>query len=1639
MQEEEPVDSQLGDLPPEDAEAIDPSQATTAATTSTSQGTRQRQRRLPRGSDHVRTAPCSRANDGQAFWVESVNASGWQGARDLVVDAGPEVRVVLVQEHKIADATEASTALSAMGWHSVWTPAEVGQGGGWSAGTAVLVRKTHGVRASLPIHDARAVACLVDLQPGQTVCFASVYGKTGESANGPTNHALHERLARLAGDMKREGIPLVMGGDWNLTPDKVSQLSWVRQREMTVVHAGEAQLTCRSTATKGRVLDYFMVSREAEAAVQQAQVRHDVPMFPHKPVRLIMDDQWAKLTTMGLKTAPPIPNDRRIGPPVQPPCYQAARDLALQARWAAAHSESRRATTKKLFRATQAWTWLAAQEIANAANMDPDAFRPERYGRTPGLQQKRIIPRQSKGQTTRLRQAYDQEWCREAAGRLWKGPEDDRDDAQRRLEGADLEAACQQRLAQIPAAEDSPEKRTLQQLGTIAGQVAQTGDIAPGTKLSDLAVRADPPSDGSDGPRSRSTDADYDSPDHAREASWRQWAVEATADGAARGHAWTKTPAAWQPTVTRRKDGETSAPQAIAHAQEEAFASKWKATHTPIAAEALPPRHQRETLPRLHPEQLRRLSRAFPKRTAYGTDGIHVTQYAWLSDASLECFSTLLQSMELARRPPPQWRTMKTPLIPKKEAGKFRAVAVMASPLRMWGKARRAECDEWETAHHRDYFAAGEGQRPLAAVWRAALTAERRSGEQAQSGGMVCHDLEAFYDNIQHNVLRQAAREHGMSATLLETALASYTGPRYLAVDGFGASATLHTDQGVMAGCSLCTTWAKLATLDPMDAVVRKWGPRTVGVNLYIDDVVMCTYGSDNAVVTRLGGATETLIEEMWARGISLAEGKTAVAASSQALGRRLCQAMQVDDHDGGTRATFLGCDYAAGRTKRKWARKSAARKRCLAMQARRARVQRLRKAGGGQATRHIVVAGLLPQGTYASEVHGLSDQEWRTARLTSVAASGGAANGQSWQRRLLTEGDCTAGAMGAPLVAWVAETWAAQERRPRAATPTELQTSWQMGEDRAVRRWCDVRGPVDAIRLTLQRLRWTWEGPWDWYDDRGATIDLRQVTPRLMRQMIADAVRRGLERQVGQRLRAKQWHGLPGAASAAAVNRVLAGKHLTPKEKGSLRAVVSDSIWPQQRLAEHGYETTRLCALCGAAEDTIHHRVWCCPATEDLRKEHADLTTAARAAGPRSALFNLGGLLPSRADDKPQANDQQVSPCDHTSPTFQRGRGTVYVDGSATTPGIPELRRASWAAVQIDDDTGEEVASATGTVPAAWPQTAQAAEHCGLWETAVRTEAKVCVVGDCAGVVNESRKLKTRPDSRAWEQKMYGGLWRRARQSQALPSLLDMQKVKAHQAWRTVQDEEERRKAKGNDRADELAKQALQQHPRWAKHEYAEVAEEWEQALVIAEITGRAVARWPKATRSERRRASQTELDARATRQEAKAKATAARKQAEATRNRAATASHAWQTWQGQTRCIACGVRKQQRAAATPCTATRPKVCQIADAARTRGHQQLQVATVLAPAGHSTGLLLFCGTCGACSQGGQAKSRLDDECSPTNSGRYALSRIKRGLHPRATSQWRGYLIDSMHQLGWEELDEDGAEGGPPGAAEGAM
>ena len=237
--------------------------------------------------------------------------------------------------------------------------------------------------------------------------------------------------------------------------------------------------------------------------------------------------------------------------------------------------------------------------------------------------------------------------------------------------------------------------------------------------------------------------------------------------------------------------------------------------------------------------------------------------------------------------------------------------------------------------------------------------------------------------------------------------------------------------------------------------------------------------------------------------------------------------------------------------------------------------------------------------------------------------------------------------------------------------------------------------------------------------------------------------------------------------------------------------------------------------------------------------------------------------------------------------------------------------------------------------------------------------------------------------------------------------------KVQAHQKVDAIEGSLAKRRAQGNDRADSLAKQALQQHPRWSKQETAEAKADWEQAMQIAILTGRAIARWPKASRADKRPRSKEDAARKAEKAEQQQAARAAKEAAA----RAAVTTHHWHRWQGITRCTMCGIRREQQLARRPCDASRPHLCRLADEARLHGHERLQLAVMRAPSGE-TGLLLFCGQRWAFSQSG---TKVTNSCSKSTSGRYALSRLHRGLHPRATAEWRGYQAVDLMPMQWHD------------------
>ena len=98
--------------------------------------------------------------------------------------------------------------------------------------------------------------------------------------------------------------------------------------------------------------------------------------------------------------------------------------------------------------------------------------------------------------------------------------------------------------------------------------------------------------------------------------------------------------------------------------------------------------------------------------------------------------------------------------------------------------------------------------------------------------------------------------------------------------------------RGIVAGCSLCTTLAKVIMLQPMDRLLVL-APR-VEWTLFVDDVGASTRGKEDDVVSILDVAATELREQAACIGCAIADPKTAVVASSDAAAKRLGQRLKV-------------------------------------------------------------------------------------------------------------------------------------------------------------------------------------------------------------------------------------------------------------------------------------------------------------------------------------------------------------------------------------------------------------------------------------------------------------------------------------------------------------------------------------------------------------------------------------------------------------------------------------------------------------------------------------------------------------------------------------------------------------------------
>ena len=95
--------------------------------------------------------------------------------------------------------------------------------------------------------------------------------------------------------------------------------------------------------------------------------------------------------------------------------------------------------------------------------------------------------------------------------------------------------------------------------------------------------------------------------------------------------------------------------------------------------------------------------------------------------------------------------------------------------------------------------------------------------------------MRSFYEVFDLELLAQRADEAGFSKKIARLSIAGYRAPRWISKAGRVAP-PISATRGVIAGCSLATTWVKVYCLQP---TLRYTNLHDCKLNAYIDDLTV--------------------------------------------------------------------------------------------------------------------------------------------------------------------------------------------------------------------------------------------------------------------------------------------------------------------------------------------------------------------------------------------------------------------------------------------------------------------------------------------------------------------------------------------------------------------------------------------------------------------------------------------------------------------------------------------------------------------------------------------------------------------------------------------------------------------------------
>ena len=1276
------------------------------------------------------------------------------------------------------------------------------------------------VRKAEPNYPGRTCHGILEA-PGYGELFVtSVYLITGQGMSADNLKMLAAAGARA----ELAGIPWICAGHFQATPAELAATEYANQASATIVQAATERGTCRNATGGWRTIDFYILQDALARGVAVVEADHSRSPNPHVPVALRFHPRLTSTQALAFRKPAPLPHRAPFGPRPKPPDWtrsmQAAQCALQSSRNGAPHI-----TQQQVDSAYKVFANTAEAEIGGVT--DTEIKYPGQRARKPQLHWVPVL-RETVVQDRGGPEARKAEQLKWIATHL-----------------RDATADCLQGQPGPAGAEAAAELAKEQQWEANAAEVVQSwlkrcrklvkcrGDI---DEADAAALEADEAELEADVLHAVST-AQAES-----RAGWHQWQTDALEAGAAAAHRYIKEPAAWKPQTTLRTDGTITAdPCLLLEKQAEEWHSEWQAApQEPVPGELLwwasldSQANKAEALGCVEPDAIRTASKRFRETTATSIDGLHVRHFSLLCDTGLRVLSVLFLAMEASGKIPAQVRALLVILLPKPTGG-TRPIDLFPAVMRLWGRCRRSVAEAWESAHDRDYIAAGRDRSATDATWRAAARAESSVGTE-EAAATSLFDMVRFFERIRFEWLFERAERHGFDLRILRICLAMYMSPRFIS----GANRVVKAvsaRRGVAAGCIFALTCVRIYILTCADDFVLRHP--LVSLDVYVDDWALDATGPEEQVYDALSDAAGDLIHVVVKDELNseVSRPKAATVASSPTLAKRLRS--KLGPFGGAERnvAVRLGIDFAAGRKRAAWKGRSTRAKRLARAQKRVTRASFFTTVAGMRA-RKLFTAGIKPLAGYGSEVSGMSDSQLDVLTRMEARFLTPRARGRSLTALLLLRASSSLGLAATALVRWAREVWeAATYPRPRGFTLPQCRQRWEASlaaEPESRLTWYSVRGPMGAARLEAARLGWQFTGPFSIQTDKGITLLLTQTSPRLIAQAATAAYERKLEAKLAAswtkpdttlapECERAQWTKQARLA-AEPIRRFLRSTKHTPNAKATVATAACNGFWPRARLARCR-KISELCDKCGTAPDTIHHRLWKCPAVDEERKASSTqaLRIAAEVAGEHSLLFNRGWMWhPSDAWPEPadalQARFEQFTTADREDVAVELAdarewslQGLVHQDGSCSPHILSELARASWAAVQVDE-RGHPTARVSGVVPRELPQTAPVSEWCAYAAVCELASAPTTGHQDCLAVTKELQKPLVQ---QLRHSNMHAGMVRETLRYEGTKHIEAVLKVKAHTNIEQVQhDELLLRHHLGNSAADEAAKGALARHP---------------------------------------------------------------------------------------------------------------------------------------------------------------------------------------------------------------------------------